>query len=149
MAENPQQMQPRRGRGRPFVKGQSGNPAGKRPGTRSRITLLAEKLMENEATEVVRTVIDAAKAGDMTAARLILDRIAPPRRDRPVRIDLPPLSCPADVVEAMSAVISALSEGTISAAEASELSRLLDNFVKAVEANEIEGRVRRLEKEIP
>ena len=30
-------------RGRPFLKGQSGNPAGKRPGTRNRATIIAER----------------------------------------------------------------------------------------------------------
>ena len=57
--------------------GASGNPAGKPKGTRHRATQMAEKLMENDATDVVNAVITAAKQGDMVAARLILERIAP------------------------------------------------------------------------
>jgi hypothetical protein len=43
----------------------------------TRITMLAEKLMQNDTEAVVRAVVEAAKGGDMTAARLILDRIVP------------------------------------------------------------------------
>jgi hypothetical protein len=52
--------------------------------------------MAGDAEAVVRAVIDVAKGGDMTAARLVLDRIAPPCRGRPVRLDLPPIVCAAD-----------------------------------------------------
>jgi hypothetical protein len=36
-------------RGRPFKPGRSGNPVGKAKGTRHRITVLAEKMMEDDA----------------------------------------------------------------------------------------------------
>jgi hypothetical protein len=48
MAENAGGKQQRRGPGRRFRPGESGNPAGKRPGTRHRVTMLAEKLMQDE-----------------------------------------------------------------------------------------------------
>src|ERR1700730_16479084 len=67
-----------------FQKGQSGNPAGPAKGTRHKITLLAEKLMQGDVENVVTAVVDAARKGDMTAAKIILDRIAPVRRDRPL-----------------------------------------------------------------
>ena len=75
-----------------IVPGCSGNRYGKPPGTRHRATRMTEKLMAGDAEAVVRAVIDAAKGGDMTAARLVLDRIAPPCRGRPVRLDLPPIA---------------------------------------------------------
>jgi Family of unknown function (DUF5681) len=106
MAEFAGPKQRRRGPGRPFKAGQSGNPSGKPPGTRHRVTLLAEKLMADDAEGVVQTVIEAAKAGDMTAARLILDRIAPPRRGSPVSFALPAIKTAADVTKALSAVVA-------------------------------------------
>jgi hypothetical protein len=66
-----------------------GNPQGKPPGARHATTIMAEQLMEGEAEAVVRTVVAKAKRGDMRAARLVLDRIAPLRRGRPVAIKLP------------------------------------------------------------
>jgi hypothetical protein len=55
-------------RGRPFKPGRTGNPVGKAKGIRHRITVLAEKMMEDDAPAVVTAVLGAAKAGDMTQA---------------------------------------------------------------------------------
>jgi uncharacterized protein DUF5681 len=54
-----------------FQKGQSGNPAGPAKGTRHKITMLAEKLLEDDRDDIVRAVIAAAKGGDPTAMRLL------------------------------------------------------------------------------
>jgi hypothetical protein len=47
--------------------------------------------MTDDAEAVVKAVMAAAKGGDMTAARLVLDRIAPPCREVPVTLELPRL----------------------------------------------------------
>jgi hypothetical protein len=112
MAENTGLKQPGRGLGRPFRPGLSGNPAGKPKGSRHRITLLAEKLMQDDAEQVVRAVVTAAKSGDMTAARLVLDRIAPPRKGRPVHVPLPEMTSAGDVAAAVSAVANGMSQGS-------------------------------------
>ena len=57
-------------RGRPFVKGQSGNPKGKPKGVRNRLTLAAEALLDGEAETITRKAVELAKDGDMTAIRL-------------------------------------------------------------------------------
>src|SRR5438067_9692992 len=63
LAANPLQMQPdatwrkpkrsQGGPGRPFLKGMSGNPGGKRPGTRNRATIIAEAMLDCEARPAV------------------------------------------------------------------------------------------------
>ena len=63
-----------------FLKGQSGNPAGRPRGARNRSTVLLQNLLEGEAEAITRKVIDLAKSGDMTAIKLCMDRLAPPRR---------------------------------------------------------------------
>lgn len=60
-----------------FAPGTSGNPAGMKPGTRKQATMMAERLMSSDIVGVVRAVVRAAKGGDMMAAKLILDRVAP------------------------------------------------------------------------
>jgi hypothetical protein len=74
-----------------WKKGQSGNPAGMPKGTRHRATMLAEKFMEDDAEDIVRAVVNAAKAGDPTAMRLCIERLAPLRKGRPIEFDLPPV----------------------------------------------------------
>ena len=92
---------------RGFQNGQSGNPAGKPKGVRNRATLMAEKLMQDDAEQVVRAVVEKAKQGDMTAARLIIERIAPVRKGRPITVDLPDAKTSADLAAAMASLVRA------------------------------------------
>src|SRR3954463_15336798 len=86
-----------------FQKGESGNPQGKPKGTRHRVTMAAEILLEGEAEAITRKAIELAKAGDGPALRLCMDRIYPARKDRPVRFGLPPLEKVGDAVAANAA----------------------------------------------
>ena len=63
-----------------FEKGQSGNPAGRPPGSRNKATILAESIFEGEAESIIRMAIDKAREGDITAIRLCLDRVFPRMR---------------------------------------------------------------------
>ena len=89
-----------------FQPGQSGNPAGKPKGARHKTTLLAEKLMQDDAEAIVKAVLDSAKSGDMTAARIVLDRIAPARRDNPVSFELPKIESADDAAKAMASLVA-------------------------------------------
>src|SRR6516225_1902789 len=93
-------------RGRPFTKGQSGNPAGKPRGARHRATLAAEALLDGEAEALTRKAIELALAGDPIAMRLRLDRILPPRRECPTTFALPDLGSVADAGAARAAVLA-------------------------------------------
>jgi Family of unknown function (DUF5681) len=59
----------RRGRGRPFQKGQSGNPAGRPRGSTNRATRAAELLLDGEAEALSRKAIELALAGDDAIVR--------------------------------------------------------------------------------
>ena len=87
----------------PFEPGKSGNPAGKLKGTRNRTTLAVEALLDGEAETLTRKAIELAKRGDLAALRVCLDRIVPPRKDRPVKFELPPISSAADAAKAAAA----------------------------------------------
>jgi hypothetical protein len=55
-------------RGRPFQKGQSGNPLGRRVGCRNKTTIAAAALLAVEAEALTRTAVELALLGDPTAA---------------------------------------------------------------------------------
>ena len=95
-------------RGRPFRKGQSGNPRGRRYGSRNRATLAAAALLDGEAEALTRKAVELALEGDPMALRLCIERILPACRERPVRFALPPIESADDVSAAMNAVTSAL-----------------------------------------
>src|SRR3954470_16848279 len=108
-------------RGRPFKKGQSGNPAGKPKGARHRTTMAVDALLEGEAETITRKAVELAKAGDTVALRLCMDRLAPPRRDRPVPFTLPKLDTVADAKAASAAILEAVAEGELTPNEAADL----------------------------
>jgi len=81
----------------------------------------------------------------MAAIRICLDRLCPPRRDRHVSISMPVIDTAADAAKASSAILAAVADGELTPSEASELGKLVESYVKTLEATEFEERLRRLE----
>jgi Family of unknown function (DUF5681) len=129
-----------------FRKGQSGNPQGKRPGTRHRLTVLAEKITKEDAEEIVAAVVTAAKGGDTPAARLVFERIYPVRKGAPVKFDLPELADGADLAPAIAAVARSMANGDLTPEEASSVAAVLETHRKAIELTQLEDRVAKLEQ---
>jgi hypothetical protein len=130
-----------------FQPGQSGNPNGRPPGSRNKVSLAVEALLDGEAEELTRKAIELAKQGDMTALRLCMDRISPVRKDRPVTFTLPKLTKASDAVAAAAAIAEAVAIGDLTPSEASELAKLVDAFARAIEVHDINERLSRLEEE--
>jgi hypothetical protein len=128
-------------RGRPFAKGNSGRPKG----ARHRATVAAEALLDGEAEGLTRKAIELALDGDTIALRLCLERILPPRRERPVEFSLPALKSGADTAAAMAAIMDAAAAGKILLSEAAEFAKLLETYMQALETTEFEQRLRFLE----
>jgi hypothetical protein len=138
-----------RGPGRPFPPGQSGNPEGRRRGSRNHATLFAEALIDSEAEALVRTMIDKALyRNDPLALKLCVERILAPRRLERVRFNIPPLATPEDAAKALAAIAEAVAEGDLAPAEADNLSLVVDRFVHALEAQEFERRLAALESDM-
>ena len=129
-----------------FVKGQSGNPNGRPVGARNKATEVAELLLDGETEALTRMVIELALDGNPTALKLCLERIIPPRRERPVKLGMPPVRGAADLGGTMAAITNAAGQGAITPGEAAELARVVEIFVRAVEASDFEKRLRQLEE---
>ena len=128
-----------------FKPGQSGNPSGRPKGARHATTLAIEALLDGEAETITRKAIEAAKAGDMVAIRLVLDRLCPPRKSRSIHLDLPAIGDASGVSNAQLAVIKAVCEGELLLDEAQVLSGLLEARRRALELVELEARLSELE----
>src|SRR5437660_330038 len=119
-----------------FVKGQSGNPAGRPIGSRNKRTLQMEALLEEEGTEFVKNLLARARQGSDAAARLIIQRLVPVRRERPVPLALPRIESAQDVPVAIAEIAEAIGVGAITPREADDLVRLLDRITRTLQAAE-------------
>ena len=95
---------------------------------------------------MTRRVIEAAKVGDMTAARLVLERIYPVRKGRPVHLDLPEIETVADLPVALSALLSAMGHGEITPEEAAVVANVIEAKRRTLETVELEQRIAVLEE---
>jgi len=129
----------------PFQKGESGNPAGRPRGARNRTTMLMQDLLADHAEAIGRKAIALAQEGDIAAIRVCMDRLAPARKDEPVAFDLPPLDTAADSVAAAASIVAAVAAGELTPSEAAELAKVIDVYVRALEARGFEDRLAKLE----
>lgn len=126
--------------------GQSGNPSGKKPGGRNKATLAVLALMESGAKEITEAVVAAAKNGDLTAARMILDRLVPFARERPVALALPDTSTAEGINAAQQSILQAVAAGDLLPGEGTALAGIIETRRKALETEELERRIAALEE---
>src|SRR5260221_7960289 len=126
IAERPE----RDGNGR-VAPGQSGNPAGKRPGMRNRATVLRALMRDGDEDEIGRVLIDRARGGDPVAARFLFDGLNPKPRQRTITLDLPD---GADAAAIFLAAAEAMVAGKISPEEARAVMRFVAEGQRTVHA---------------
>lgn len=125
--------------------GQSGNPNGRPPGSRNRVTLVALAAMEEGAAAIAKKIVEMAKQGDMSAARLVLERLVPPAKERPVFVALPDTGSAEGIAEAQQTVLQAVAAGELLPGEGAMLAGIVEARRKAVETLELEQRISALE----
>jgi hypothetical protein len=107
--------------------------------------MFAEALFEGEAEEIIRATVEMAKARDIAAIRLCLDRVAPRPRDRAAPFDLAALHSAQSVLSALADIAAAVSRGDLTPVEAENVSKLLDRYARTLEHVEFEQRLAKLE----
>ena len=73
----------------------------------------------------------------LTRMRLVLERMLPPRKDRPVTFALPKLETAADAVKAAAALAEAVATGDLTPNEAGKLAKLVEGFTKAFSSTKL------------
>jgi hypothetical protein len=131
-----------------FQPGQSGNPAGRQPGSRNKRTILADRLFDDRAGTLTEAAIGLATVGDPAALRVCMDRVAPPLRQRPIEFALPELTTAAHAVTATNAIVQGVAHGELIADEADALMRLVRGFILVLAAADLERRITRIEAQL-
>jgi hypothetical protein len=146
MKIKPERTRKKQGGTTKWEKGQSGNIKGKPKGSLNKVTLAIQSLLEGEGEALTRKAIELAKDGDMSALKLCLDRICPPRKSRPIIIDLPSVDTGEGVSQAQAVVVQAVGEGEITPDEGQVLSSILEARRKSIETADHEARLNKLEE---
>jgi hypothetical protein len=93
-----------------------------------------DKLLEEGAEDAFRTVMGAARCGNIAAAQWILDRVAPARKGRPLSVEnFPAINSAADFAPALAAIASSVADGDLSVDEAALAARVLREFLDVIE----------------
>lgn len=125
-----------------FRKGTSGNPAGRPKG--SGVAGALREAIVNDAPAIVSSLIEQAKAGDTTAARVLLDRVCPALKPQAEAVPLPPLTA-GSFTDKGAAILEAVADGAIAPDVAAQLVQAVAQLAKVAEIDDIERRLAALE----
>lgn len=121
---------------------------GRAAGSRNNASLVLDEIAAGEAGSVLRRVLEQALEGDLKAAEMLLARVWPVKRGRPVRLSLPPVDTAAGVAAALGALVEAVAAGDVTPEEAAPIGSLLETRRRAIETVELEARLRELEDKV-
>ena len=127
-----------------FAKGNPGGPG--RPRARERIAALDQRVAE-AGEDLIDAALKVAKDGNVRALEMLLDRIWPVQRGRPVEIDAPEIRTVSDVVPATAAVTNAVLNGEVTPREGAAAARVIETHGSMIELVELERRMTALEQE--
>jgi len=121
--------------------GESGNPAGRKPGTGDVASLRAA--IGARVPAILETLATAALAGDVGAARLLLERVIPPLK---ASEEAAPLALPdGSLTEQGRAVLGAVAAGELAPGQGAALLGAIGTLARVVELDELARRVAALE----
>ena len=145
LADNPliKQPAPGRGSGRPFQPGQSGNPAGRPPGSKNRFSAAFQEVVGEQFETLLRVALEQALGGDLRAVKLLLSHM-PAEREQ-IELQLPKISSMKDIVAANEAVFNAIGQGQLSPESAKVIGELITSQMRAMERLDFERRLALLE----
>ena len=137
---------PQRSSSGKFKKGNTVGAAGKPKGCKNKATRAMEALLDDEGEKITRKAIELAITGDQAALRLCMERLLAPCKDRPVTLDLPPMTCTENIAQASANIIEAVSQGELTPSEANRVMQLVEVSRRTIEAEDLEKRIERLEQ---
>lgn len=125
-----------------FQKGESGNPNGRPKGTGHADRLRAA--IEGDLHDIIAAMVEQAKSGDTSAAKLLLDRVVPtikPRQQAATVGDLRGFT----LSEQGAFIIEAMGSGDLSPEQAQQILAGLASLSKIREVDDLVKRIEQLE----
>ena len=123
-----------------FVKGKSGNPGGRPKGSVNHRKI--REAILNEAPKIVNVMIEQAKSGDTTAARVLLDRVIAPMKAGDTFVNLP---LTGKLSEDARGVLFAIGSSSITPGQGQSILQSIASITRIIEIDDLINRVEKLE----
>ena len=124
-----------------FAKGQSGNSKGRPPGKTSRTQF--REMVKTALPAIVKSLVTAAKLGDVQSAKLILDRCVPALKPT---ADAMTIKTAGTLVEQGHEIVAAMTKGTVAPDAAQVAMNTLVAQSRLIEQSEVIQRIEALEQ---
>ena len=124
-----------------FEKGKSGNPSGRPKSDTANL----KPLLAKHGKDVLQKVIDAALEGDLTACKLVLDRLYPAIKSQAMPVNIPVGST---LPETGNNIVTETMTGNVPPDIGASLITALSNQAKLVEFTELSQRLERIEQQL-
>ena len=123
--------------------GQSGNPAGRPPGS-GEVAKLRAAIAAN-VPAILQSLTSAALAGDVQAAKLLLERVLPALKpaEQAQAVNIPE----GTLTDKGRAVLDAVAAGELAPGQGAALLTALGTLARVVELDELTERIKRLEQQ--
>lgn len=127
---------------RPWKKGESGNPNGRRAKGLATAERLRNALVK-DLPDILDVVVQNAKKGDAAAAKTILDRVLPPLKAIEAPVALRELA--GTLSEQGQGILNAMASGLLAPGQAAQLLDAIATQSKILEADDFARRLKALE----
>ena len=107
---------------------------GRKAGSKNKALMLIEQIGIDNAQEITQKVIDMALSGDLSAAKMILDRIWPiPRQETYIETAfLEDVCTQADVNRVMTDILNEVGDGALSLEDATQVIHLIEKKSQSI-----------------
>jgi hypothetical protein len=124
-----------------YKKGQSGNPAGRPKGTSKANKL--RRAIANDLEHIISAMVAAAREGDVSAAKLLLDRVIPALKPMDIPVALP---LGEGLAESGQVILSAIGAGRLTPDQGAKLLQGLGAAARVEEVAELKDRLESIER---
>ena len=138
-----QNFKPQPGRGN-WVKGKSGNPAGRPPGIVDKRQRISQAFMD-DAHDIAKKVVEAALKGDLQAANIVLSRVQPVLKARGEKVMFA-LDTKGSLLGQAEQVLQAIANAELEPDVGKSLLESLGSFAGLRQMDELAERIAKLEQ---
>jgi HAMP domain-containing protein len=130
----------------PFKPGVSGNPKGRTPLSNSRAAV--RESLRKDVPAILKKLTSMARAGDVQAARILLDRVLPAVKPEALAVNLPSVAEAKDSTEQAALVIKAIAMGELAPDVGAQLLGGLGQMARVTEVDRLAKEIEELRQEI-